>query len=55
MNPRYLLDTHIWLWFFLRPKKLTDQISQILVNPDNDILFSTASSWEIAIKQNTCI
>ena len=52
MNDRYLLDTHIWLWFFLRPEKLGEQISQILTDGNNKIVFSTVSAWEITIKQS---
>jgi PIN domain nuclease of toxin-antitoxin system len=51
MRGRYLLDTHVWLWFCLRPERLSVSVSTILVDADNDILFSSVSAWEIAIKQ----
>ena len=52
MSRRYLLDTHVWLWFCLRPEKLTDDVSAILADADNELLLSVASAWEIAIKQH---
>jgi PIN domain nuclease of toxin-antitoxin system len=47
---RLLLDTHCWLWFFLESKRLGPQTLIVLVDPANEILFSAASIWEIAIK-----
>jgi len=46
---RYLIDTQIFIWALIAPKKLTAQISQILKN--NDIFVSQVSLFEIAIKQ----
>jgi PIN domain nuclease of toxin-antitoxin system len=48
---RLLLDTHIFLWAFLEPEKLTDfVIEELLENDEHEKIFSAASSWEIAIK-----
>lgn len=47
---KLLLDTHCWLWFFLEPKRLGPQTSIRLVDPANELRFSAASAWEIAIK-----
>jgi PIN domain nuclease of toxin-antitoxin system len=47
---RVLLDTHILLWALIEPSKLNLQARATLENPGNEILFSAASIWEIAIK-----
>jgi PIN domain nuclease of toxin-antitoxin system len=46
----YLVDTHILLWSFIEPKKLTENIRQILLNEDNAIFYSPINLWEISIK-----
>ena len=46
----YLVDTHILLWSFLEPKKLSGQVKSILMNDNNDIYYSPISLWEISIK-----
>ena len=47
---RYLLDTHILLWFFRDPAKLSEQDKSIILAPDSEIYVSIASAWEVAIK-----
>jgi PIN domain nuclease of toxin-antitoxin system len=47
---RVLLDTHVLLWALITPKRLGKDARAALESPDNDILFSAASIWEIAIK-----
>ncbi len=47
---RVLLDTHVLLWALITPKRLGKEARTALESPDNDILFSAASIWEIAIK-----
>ena len=47
---RYLLDTHILLWFFENPGKLTEQDRNIILEPESEIYVSIASAWEVAIK-----
>ena len=46
----YLVDTHILLWSFIEPGKLTKNIKAILLNEDNDIYYSPINLWEISIK-----
>ena len=46
----YLVDTHILLWSFIDPGKLTRNIKAILLNEDNDIYYSPINLWEISIK-----
>lgn len=45
-----LLDTQILLWAVNQPDRLTAAARTLLTDPDNDLLFSPASLWEIAIK-----
>ena len=47
---RLLLDTHILLWWLADDRKLTRSARTIIANPDNDVLVSAASLWEISIK-----
>lgn len=45
-----LLDTHVLLWAAGEPDKLTDVARSHLEDPNNHLIFSAASLWEIAIK-----
>ena len=47
---RLLLDTHILLWALGDPAKLPTKARQRILDPANQVLFSAASIWEIAIK-----
>jgi PIN domain nuclease of toxin-antitoxin system len=47
---RLLLDTHILLWALGTPNKLDNSVNAMLEDPANEVLFSAASIWEIAIK-----
>ena len=47
---RLLLDTHVLLWWLADDRKLTRAARAIIANPDNEVLVSSASLWEIAIK-----
>ncbi len=47
---RVLLDTHVLLWWFSDDRKLAKDARAIIANPDNDVLVSAASAWEISIK-----
>ncbi len=47
---KILLDTQCWLWMLADPERLRESARQLLASPDNEILVSAASSWEIAIK-----
>ncbi len=46
-----LLDTHLLLWAAGQPDRLSAQALELLENPDNRLIFSAASLWEIAIKR----
>jgi PIN domain nuclease of toxin-antitoxin system len=47
---RLLLDTHVLLWALATPARLPQDARQALEDPANEVLFSAASIWEIAIK-----
>ena len=47
---RLLLDTHILLWSLADPRRLPDAARDAIEAGENEILFSAASIWEIAIK-----
>ena len=47
---RILLDTHVWLWTLVSPERIRGAASDAVTDPGNDLLFSAASAWEIAIK-----
>ena len=47
---RLLLDTHILIWALGEPKRLPKEVRAALESPTNEVLFSAASIWEIAIK-----
>ncbi|OTA16206.1 twitching motility protein PilT [Xenorhabdus beddingii] len=48
---RYLLDTHILLWYLADPSKLKKAVNKLLRDTDNEIYFSAVSIQEIAIKR----
>ncbi len=47
---RLLLDTHTFLWFVLNDAQLSSTARSLIVDPNNEVLLSPASYWEIAIK-----
>lgn len=48
---KFLLDTHLLLWAAGDPQRLTQQARQLINNPGNELFFSAASLWEVAIKR----
>jgi len=46
----YLVDTHILLWSFTEPDKLSNIVKSILLNENNKVFYSPVSLWEISIK-----
>ena len=47
---RLLLDTHVLLWWLSDDRKLAKNARDIIANSNNDVLVSSASVWEVAIK-----
>jgi PIN domain nuclease of toxin-antitoxin system len=48
---KLLLDTQILLWAAGQPEHLSRAARKLLQDSDNELLFSAASLWEIAIKR----
>ena len=49
---RFLLDTHVIIWYFEDSPGLPRKIAEIIDDPENEIYISSVSLWEIAIKVN---
>lgn len=47
---RLLLDTHVLLFLLTEPERLSESAVGALESRDNDLVVSSASAWEIAIK-----
>ncbi len=47
---RLLLDTNTLLWVIDAPARLPAEVMEMIANGNNEVLFSAASIWEIAIK-----
>ena len=47
---RYLLDTHVWVWWNLRPEKLSDKVRSLISTPARyeELLLAAISVWEFA-------
>ena len=45
-----LLDTHILLWAASEPQHLSIEARALLLDPANQLVFSSASLWEVSIK-----
>jgi len=48
---RLLVDTNVLLWWRDESSRLPNRVSDQIRDPDNDILVSIISFWEIAIKK----
>ncbi len=46
---RLLLDTHIWIWNYSAPEKLTSEVAREMLNPANECFLSPVSIWEMIL------
>ena len=46
----YLLDTHSFLWVVFEPKKLSESARALITQPENRIVVSSITFWEISLK-----
>jgi PIN domain nuclease of toxin-antitoxin system len=46
-----LLDTHVVLWAFSEPLRLSESARSAIVDPQNVVAVSAATIWEIEIKR----
>jgi len=49
---RLLLDTHLLLWAAASSKRLPREARELMEDDSNDVYYSAASIWEIAIKSS---
>ncbi len=49
---RILLDTHAFLWWVTDDEQLSRRARRLIGDGRNEIFFSAASAWEIAIKSS---
>ena len=47
---KLLLDTHLLIWVAGFPERLPVEARELIEDKDNDLFFSAASLWEVAIK-----
>lgn len=47
---KILLDTHAFIWFDSGDSKLSSKANQLILDPNNIVLLSVASIWEMMIK-----
>jgi PIN domain nuclease of toxin-antitoxin system len=50
---RLLLDTHVLIWWFNEPSRLSQKAYSLLRGSGNSIFVSAAAAWELAIKVNS--
>ena len=48
---KLLLDTHVLLWAAGQPERLSSDARSLFDDPENELTFSAASLWEVAIKR----
>lgn len=47
---KLLLDTHVALWAWIEPGRLSDAARNLIEDTRNDLLFAQVSTWEICLK-----
>lgn len=48
---KFLIDTHLLIWASQGEKRIPKATRKLMADPENELIFSAASIWEIAIKQ----
>jgi PIN domain nuclease of toxin-antitoxin system len=50
MSMKYLLDTHTWIWWNMRPQNLSKKVAKLIENEDGyeELLLSAISPWEFS-------
>jgi len=49
---KYVIDTNIFLWLTFSPEKISASKMKVLKNPENEIVITPISFWEISLKYN---
>ena len=47
---KLLLDTHVFIWWDQEPARLPARVESLCTDPENTLLLSIASVWEMQIK-----
>ena len=47
---RYLLDTHVFIWWAIEDPRLSADMLEAIADPANQLYLSAASTWEMMIK-----
>lgn len=50
---KYLLDTHVFLWWLAGDKRLKDSWREVIGNPSVIIFVSVVTAWEMSLKLKT--
>jgi len=47
---KYLMDTHVWVWWNARPRRLSRRVRELIADPGayEELLLSAISPWEFA-------
>ncbi|MEI7952338.1 MAG: type II toxin-antitoxin system VapC family toxin, partial [Synechococcaceae cyanobacterium ELA182] len=48
----YLLDSHVLLWWWFDPSRLSTAVHELLVDSSSEIRVSAASVWELSLKHH---
>ena len=48
----YLLDSHVLLWWWFDPARLSTAVHELLVDSSSEIRVSAASVWELSLKHH---
>ncbi len=47
---KLLLDTHTFIWWDSEPAQLSERVLELCQNPENIVILSVVSVWEMHIK-----
>ena len=48
----YLLDSHVLLWWWFEPERLSPPVQGLLADPATPVLVSAATVWELSLKHH---
>jgi PIN domain nuclease of toxin-antitoxin system len=48
----YLLDSHVLLWWWFEPHRLSLAVQTLLADPATTVLVSAATGWELSLKHH---
>ena len=48
----YLLDSHVLLWWWFAPDRLSTAVRELLIDPSTSVLVSAASVWELSLRHH---